>query len=378
MRRLAVILAAALCLVLCGCGSWMDGKYVSVTPHQDQEASASGQTLVEVSSYLELREALAGMVENGAESATICVAPFDERRVDSIMEAAILYLTETNPLGAYAVESVTYEKGFSGAVPAVAVTILYNNHQAQLRTIQWAEGMEEVQECVTAALEQFASGVVLRVDGYEKIDMEQLLQDFADAYPEKVMEVPQVTVNTYPLEGTDRVVEVKFTYQSNRENLRAMQERVQDVFDSAKLYVSGDGAELEKYAQLYSFLKERFDYQYETSVTPAYSLLCHGVGDSRAFAVVYAAMCHRAGLACLVVPGAHAGEPWFWNIICDDGVYYHLDLINSTGFTVGTDYGMTSYVWDYSAYPVCGITEPDQGTAAQDTTVGTDGENKGE
>ena len=44
---------------------------------------------------------------------------------------------------------------------------------------------------------------------------------------------------------------------------------------------------------------ERYDYRIETSITPAYSLLRHGVGDSRAFAVVYAAMCQQAGLECL-------------------------------------------------------------------------------
>ena len=68
------------------------------------------------------------------------------------------------------------------------------------------------------------------------------------------------------------------------------------VFESAVLYVSGDGAEKQKFSQLYAFLMERFDYKVETSITPAYSLLRHGVGDSRAFATVYAAMCRLAGL----------------------------------------------------------------------------------
>lgn len=366
MRKL-ICVVAALCLLLCGCNSLMDGSYVSVNPHQDQVSGTAEQELVEVVSYTELRTALQEMVENGADSATISVASFDEKDVDGIMEIAIRYVTETDPLGAYVVESIEYEKGYSGVAAAVAVTIHYNNRQAELRSIERVEGMEEAETVITAAMEQFASGVVLRVNGYEKIDYDQLLQDFADAYPEKVMEVPQVAVNTYPHNGKDRVVEVKFTYQSNRENLRSMQERVQAVFDSAKLYVSGDGADMEKYAQLYSFLTERFSYQYDTSITPSYSLLCHGVGDSRAFAVVYAAMCHRAGLECMVVSGTHAGEPWSWNIICDNGVYYHLDLINSTSFAVGTDHGMTSYVWDYSAYPSCGTPEP----AAQESTAET-------
>ena len=50
------------------------------------------------------------------------------------------------------------------------------------------------------------------------------------------------------------------------------------------LYVSGEGEDFQKFSQLDGFLMERFDYKFETSITPAYSLLHHGVGDSRAFA----------------------------------------------------------------------------------------------
>jgi hypothetical protein len=53
------------------------------------------------------------------------------------------------------------------------------------------------------------------------------------------------------------------------------------------------------------------------------------VGDSRAFATVYAAMCRSAGLECMTVTGTRAGEPWTWNIILDNGGYYHVDLQRS-------------------------------------------------
>ena len=100
---------------------------------------------------------------------------------------------------------------------------------------------------------------------------------------------------------------------------------------------------------------ERFDYTLETSITPAYSLLGHGVGDSKAFATVYAAMCRRADLECLVITGTRDGEPWTWNMVCDDGTYYHLDLLSShRGFQELTDNEMEGYVWDYSAYPEAG------------------------
>ena len=114
----------------------------------------------------------------------------------------------------------------------------------------------------------------------------------------------------------------------------------------------------EKYEKIFAFLMERLEeYQQETSLTPAYSLLLHGVGDTKAFAAVYSAICRSAKLECVVVTGTHSGEPWYWNIVCCDGVYYHVDLLKCKQlgrFMLETDGNMGGYVWDYSAYPACG------------------------
>ena len=131
------------------------------------------------------------------------------------------------------------------------------------------------------------------------------------------------------------------------------------MFAAAKLYVSGDGEAREKFSQLYAFLMERFeDYTLETSLTPAYSLLIHGVGDAKAFATVYSAMCRQAGLECITVGGTRNAEAWYWNIVRDGDVYYHVDLLqcsSNNAYEEQTDKEMGGYVWDFSAYPVCGV-----------------------
>ena len=130
--------------------------------------------------------------------------------------------------------------------------------------------------------------------------------------------------------------------------------QVQRVFASASLYLGQDDEEAQKFTQLFSFLMERFDYQIETSITPSYSLLCHGVGDSRSFATIYAAMCRRANVECQVVSGTKNGDAWYWNLICENGIYYHVDLLESSAagyLRKLSDAQMDGYVWDYSAYP---------------------------
>lgn len=369
MKKSMILLILALSLALGGC-SW-GGNYVSVTPHRQQ--NSADQTGISLASdYPELLGALEEIISSGAESGVIHVPDYPKAALEIGMNAAARYARNTYPVGAYAVEDIQYELGTGSGMPAYAVTVTYRHSRSEIQRIRQLANMEEAREAVSEALRNHDAGIVMLVDRYHAVDFSQLVKDYAEQYPEYVMEIPQVSAGIYGT-GENRVVELAFTYQTSRDSLRQMQLQVDPVFDSAALYVSGNGEERQKFSQLYAFLMERFDYEYETSITPAYSLLRHGVGDSRAFATVYAAMCRGAELECLVVSGTRYGEPWTWNMVLDNGHYYHVDLIrcsDSGHFREMTDQDMSGYVWDYSAYPECptAYVPPEQETEAADPT----------
>lgn len=354
MKRFMVYLLAV-CLLFTGCG-WLDGSYHSVTPHRQHSGGSESQA-VAAKNYLQLRTALENMVSAGIETSVISVAEFQQEQLENSMDMALRYIKTSYPIGAYAVEEITYELGTSGGVSAVAVEITYLHERNEIQKIQQVTDMEEARELIGSALTRYEAGLVLLIEDYQATDIHQLVDDYAAENPSAVMETPDVTEQLYPSAGRERVLELKFTYQSSRDSLRTMQEQVKRIFDSAALYVSGDAEDGQKLSQLYSFLMERFtEYQIKTSITPAYSLLNHGVGDSNAFAVVYAEMCTRAGVECHVVVGTRDGEPRCWNIVLNDGYYYHVDLLASRdwgGYRELTDDQMTNYVWDYSSYPAC-------------------------
>lgn len=372
MKRMFIMLILAMSLLLSGCG-FLDGNYVSVTRHREQRLT--NQTdVITASNYLELMDALEEMIADGTEVAAVNVAEYPADALADGMDMAIRHAQENYPIGAYAVESIQYELGTSGGEPALSVTIAYQHSRAEILRIRRVKDIVEAEKLISDTLEGYEASIVFLVENYFERDFTQFVQDYASQHPETVMETPQVMLGAYGT-GQSRVVELIFTYQTSRDSLRRMQSQVKPVFDSASLYVSGDGEERQKFSQLYAFLMERFDYKIETSITPAYSLLKFGVGDSRAFATVYAAMCRGAGLECMTVTGTRSGEPWVWNIVLDDGRYYHVDLLrcNETGrYQERTDGEMTSYVWDYAAYPECSAaavveTEPVEPTV--ETTV---------
>ncbi len=353
MKRVAAaVIAVCLCVTLAGCDLWLHGSYSSVTPHrEDSDRTADSNT--EVSSYTQLRNKLAELVSTGSEGAVLYYKGAEPNVIEQYMETAIRYLIHTDPIGAYAVESVTYEIGTNAGRQAVAINISYVHSRSEILRISYLDTMEDAVAETRKALQQCNASIVFRINDYQEVDFVQLVQDYVEENPDLCMEIPQVAVAVYPESGRMRVVELNFLYQTSRESLRQMQQSVEKVFESAELYVTGDADVWQKYYQLYSFLMERHNYTVETSITASYSLLQHGVGDSKAFATVYAAMCRRAGLDCRVVSGTRSGEAWYWNVILDQGEYKYLDLLrcsqNGT-FRVRTAEEMSGYVWDYSQY----------------------------
>lgn len=355
MRYRLVAVLAALCCLLCGCSGWLDNSYVSVTPHQER-LDHRGQVIVQASNYSELQTALSDMVDSGQESGVILVKDYEPVMLPTDLEFAMRYIQERYPIGAYALKSAQYEMGSSGGQEAVAVTMTYAHDYAQISQIQTVRGAADMRSAITAALDQFSTELVLQVFRYEETDIAELVESHAAQYPERIMEIPNTAATVYPKEGSSRVIELKFTYEHSRDELRIMQGEVERVFSAAELYVMPGAAQEVRYDQLYGFLMERFSYQFESSATPPYSLLCAGVGDCRAFATVYAALCRRSGLECQVVNGTRNGEPWCWNIIRRAEGYAHLDLwqsYDSSGIEMHSDDEMTDYEWDRAAYPAC-------------------------
>ncbi len=357
MRTLLVILA--LCLLLTGCTDFFNGAYEWEASHPVEASPIVGGE-ISANTYRQLYVALTRLVEAGSTQGTIFVADYDQTMLEADISTAVEEVLEKDPIAAYAVEDISCDLGTSGNRRALAVQIQYVHDRAEIRRIKRVDNNEEAREVITAALVSCDTGLVLHIERYVQEDFVQLVEDYALMNPHQVMELPQVHVNLYPEEGKTRVVELRFSYQTSRETLKAMQTEVQRFFSAASLYVSSDGTDGENLELLYGFLMNRFDYRLETSITPSYHLVRNGGGDSRAFAMVYSSLCRQAGLECLIVSGTRDGEPWYWNIVLDGETYYHVDLLASKELDDLKKWGdadMQAYVWDRSAYPQCGPKE---------------------
>jgi len=358
MKTMLCLLLSLLMLLGCTGCMWMEGHYESIRPHQVGYSRDEGDTDL-IGSYSELRAAVTALVDAGTEEAVFTLYDYPEEELRRDMESLIRYIRESYPVGAWAVSEMDYEYGQF----LLSVRISYRRSRTDIDRIYTVRGINGAKEAINRALAACESSLVLQITGYLDTDFAQYVEDYAGLNPQTVMELPQVTAQCYPQSGTVRIVEFQFNYQTSRESLRQMQTQVRPVFSSARLYVSSDADDGVKLGQLYSFLMERFDYTVQTSITPSYSLLLHGVGDSRAFAQVYAAMCRQTGLEAMTVSGTRNGESRFWNIVRNGDTWYHVDLLECARqgyYRELADWQMGEYVWDYSAYPVCGVDQTEE------------------
>ena len=206
MKRLTALFLAV-CLLLSGCSSWMDGSYVSITPHMEQQSEHS-QNLNWISDIDELYEAIRTMVNYGRASDLFYIRDYGPKTVDTDMRQVGYWIKSEDPIGAYAVEEITYELGVNGGQSTLAVNIDYRHARAEIVRIQKVVGPEITQKAIHSALNQLSTELVLYVENYQKTDFAQIVEDYAQNEPDVVMEVPQVSATVYPNQGDDRLVEI--------------------------------------------------------------------------------------------------------------------------------------------------------------------------
>ncbi len=367
MKKRLAALCLAFALLLGGC-QLIPNEYVSVSPHAGS-FSQPQEEAEKVNNYTELKNALLSLVESGVEEAVLTADAYQgDLEVD--YAAAAAYVTQTNPAGAYLLNSIQEELVQVGGYYKLTLQMNYRRTPTELATARVVRNESDIRAALKKAVTNCSQQLLLRVSGYVPMDFEAMAEECFNQDLTTVMAQAQVRAEVFPDQGYVRLVELTFTYPRPAAELKVMQSAVNTIMSSAYGYVSYGQSELEKASLLYSFLAERHDYVLEEAETPAYALLCEGVADSWAFAAVYTAMCSGAGIKAQVVRGAKNGEAYDWVILeLDTGVWHADPLADEQNglrtMQLLTDEQMLGYEWDTERYPACpGAPEPEPAVEA--------------
>lgn len=354
MRRLW-ILPIFLVALLTGC-EWMNGLSVSISPHEESYVQTGAQKMTAASDYDQLYTLMLRMVQSNTTTAAVDVSEYQqEENLGRDLNRVVKELFRKDPLTAYAVDNIETTQAEVGVRNMVNITIHYSKTVSQIHSIESVWGTEGIKSKIEQAMKEAKSKITLRVNAYEPIPLEEVVQNCYDNNMAAVMEKPEVTAEVYPIRGPIRIMEINFQYSHDQRSLLSMAQEVKVMIFSAEGYVRGQETDRARVERLNSFLQPLVSEEGETS-TPVYSLLYEGVGDSHSVAVVFKLLCREAGLQCHVVTGQYGGVPYSWNIVKVDGSCYHVDLPRcwkEGHLELRYDDEMTDYQWQSDEYPLC-------------------------
>ena len=362
-------LTLALCASFSACSRFVPSSYTRVAAHSQSQAEQQDTNVVNVADYAGLRRAIRDFVRGGVEHGVIRAQQYTGVLEDDLAAAAYSVARE-DPAGAYAVDYMTHECTLIVSYYEIHVDITFRKTQTALSDIPYVSNTRDLDRRLREAMDGYDPVLTLYAGYSQEPDYEALARAYYEENLDRLMAMPELTLENYPQGATPRIAELTFRYPESEQTLESMAEQVADTLSAASVYVRVRESAWDKLQLLYSYLTERFTYTERETKTPVYSLLCEGYATSWSMAQCWALLCREAGLECQVVKGLRGSSEYWWNEISLDGQWYHLDLMqdvmDQTGLTLHYDEDMTGYYWDHEAYPACPAPEEEQPPAAEE------------
>ena len=152
-RCIAGILLAALLVSLCGCTSVFDKEYLSVRPYEEPSNLLTDADTTQIRNYAGLMRALNAMAAQYERSFVLAFGDYDGIIADDLAAACEELRTGT-AIGAYCIESVSYETEQVIAYCEASITITYNRPESEVRSIYSAQTQKSILDCVVDALDR--------------------------------------------------------------------------------------------------------------------------------------------------------------------------------------------------------------------------------
>lgn len=372
-RIIALLLAAASLLALSSCSSILEGEQLSEVPHVDVETSPPVDKATEVSTLEELREEIISQIETHKATRVFTVSDYDG---DILFDTNSLCreIPKSNPLGAYAVESMEGTVSQLVTYYEVTIDIEYKRTAKEINEIITASTLRYLKLELLSALTEYEDGVVFMTTAG------QVSEETAQAYigelyyenPMQIVITPVTTVEIYPEDGNTRIIEFTFGYSRNSSTLKAMASDLSDILHKIAEATKGDNdaailLELctqtmnrAEYDEGYNESTASLgDYSTQNFITTAYGALINGTAIGEGYAMAYKALCDCLGIECYVVHGSLDGVPHVWNIVLLEGDFYHVDVAMSDvhgpeeHFLMSDETIGSGYEWDTETTRAC-------------------------
>ncbi|MCD7881230.1 MAG: hypothetical protein LUG47_06160 [Clostridiales bacterium] len=359
MKRRIAALLLALCLLpaLSGCESLLERDYRSVSRHISQTSDTEDTSALRAESYSDLVNSVQFFVSMGETEGGVHLYQYSGDVEQDVADACQEVL-EQDPLGAWALEDITWTSSRIVSYYECVFTFTYRHTVSEIASIQSVVGSNAIRDALGGAISNYDSSLVLQISSYyaQKELLLGLVQEAYYSLPGYAQGYPDVSISVYPQEstGTQQIVEISFTWSDSQETLQA---RAEAIASAAATLVGTDPAQGEVgYWLLYSRLADGLSYSADNGRASVYTALVTGRTNSEGVALAFQYLCDQAGLTSLTVQGTLDGSPHWWNLVEVDDVWRHVDVTagdSQEDFLRSDSQVSDRYTWDTEQYPAC-------------------------
>ena len=215
-KALAMALAAAVAVTLSGCG-FLHRSYSSVSPHSATYYESEDRSVLRAESYQDLVNDLLLLVGGHGESGTILYYPNGGLTGSEAAERACAEVQHETPLGAYAVDYMTYTvDDDKGAFSQVAVEIAYRRTAEQVAAMVHATSVSALEDLLTATAENGGDTLVLQL-GYFRDQSRDVLDTVAQVQESLGVAPETWQVHFYPDAEHAGIIEILLTAEEPTE-----------------------------------------------------------------------------------------------------------------------------------------------------------------
>lgn len=313
--------------ILCGCSVWGRRTYVSVQPHDAGYEVAVDSDAITVSSYLGLKAAILDFVAEGTDDGVIRVESYSGE-ITKDLESAVYEIWRNDPLGAYAVDFMTYDCSKIANQYEIHIHNTFRRSEQQLASIINAADMDAVQLRIVDAMGEYAPTLTLRVGEYQDFDPQSMAKQILESHPEFALELPVVTMMTYPESGSQRILELSFEYTLPQETMEQYRtEATERLALISQLYGSNNDQALssrrffDRVRRDGVLLSSQGDEPFLNS--SVYSAIVKNEATSLGYAQTYCLLMESRDIPCSVIEGTFMGQKHYWcSFILKEQTYY--------------------------------------------------------
>lgn len=376
MRNIALCLV--LIMLLSGCGELREHEYVVVEPHNEGYEVAVDSGKISVDSYLSLKNALLNLVEDGVQEGVIQAKGYSGNLAEDLGEA-VYEVSQSEPLGAFAVEYMTYDYSKIVSYYEIRVHITFRRTEEEIDSVVYLNDDDSVPGLVHQALKDFSDVLRFRVSEYKEQDYTRMVQEISGEEPELLMAMPEITCETYPDSGSQRIVEIFFDYPYKTDSMQSFRDQLLGkVYLISELY-SSELSDMTTARRFYDRLVRNGKHipQAEESIDDtAYSAIMLSEATSYGYAQAFRLLLSEQEIPCQVVTGTRNDEPRSWCLVTLDGREYYIDPVlkvenpDSDWFLLGTTELMAlGYESDDNSLPYLELLPTEKSVQFIDPTV---------